>query len=108
MTRSFMRSSQLAARAVLSGALACLLTAGSAVADPTYRIVDLGPLGFTADPDQIGTFDINDHNQVAYGLADASGVVRPTVWLPESAYTASTSRPRAAPSICSAPSAGTR
>lgn len=66
--------------------MAGVLLARPAMADPPYRIIDLGPLGFTADPDRIGTFDINDHNQVAYGLADASSIVRPTVWLPESAY----------------------
>jgi hypothetical protein len=82
------RSSQLAAArlAVLSGSLAAAVFASSAMADPPYRIVDLGPLGFTADPDGIGTFDINDHNQVAYGTVNSGGNTIPAVWLPESAY----------------------
>ena len=49
-----------------------------------YRIVDLGPLGFLADPDLIGTFDINDRNEVAFGGLNGSGQIVPKLWRPTS------------------------
>lgn len=46
-----------------------------------YRIVDLGPLGFSSDAQEIGTFDINERHQVAYGRVVGNDT-RPHVWLP--------------------------
>ncbi len=81
-----------------SGVLAVLVTAGIAAAErpPVYEVVDLGRLGFIHDPEGRGgglvpgTFDVNDHDQVAYARAiddDAGGtVVKPFLFLPEAAY----------------------
>jgi len=61
--------------------LACSKLALSQPDPFPYRIVDLGPLGFPADAQAIGTFDINEKHQVAYGR-EAGGQTRPHVWLP--------------------------
>ena len=63
------------------------MTAAPALAaGPAYRLTDLGPLNFTPNPDDFGTFGINNLGEVAWGYSPSGGAVQPAIWLPEPAY----------------------
>ena len=71
----------------LAGALLALSIVGMANAQdpPRFQVTDLGNLGFVPDPEEEGTFGINNNGEVVFSL-DVNGERHAMLWLPEPNY----------------------
>jgi hypothetical protein len=77
-------TSRLAAGVCLASAI---VSNAAAQRQTQYRTTDLGNLRFIPNPDEIGTFGINNKGEVAFGLIpEGQTEIQAAIWLPEAAY----------------------